>query len=616
MPEDKPLLSLIRSLSHTLVAVALACFSFWMPAQAQARAGYEGVVQSVAPQTVRVASGESQRVQVQVVNTGSTTWQQKEGAYVSVYTVNPNYHPSPYRGPSWWSDHQFGQLLESSVAPGETGTVAFEVYGPPGFEGTLVESFRLAAENVSWIGEPFTLTMEVGEQSATSNQQIGSEVPTSQGYDGELVIASVTEVAARAGQMIPVKMAFKNTGSATWKHIQVQVPDVQVASSTPSFAHVSWIDSNIAYAQDAAQVAPGGTVVTDVFLKAPTVNGEHTVQLQLVADGQVLPDALVQIPVTVTGGSAERIDDPVNPERVDQIVIDGATIEEPRVRVGIDQVTGEEVLFSATTEVTVVESDMGYERFVIPAGQMMRASYNSEGKYVFASGDIVHVADSYLRFEGVDHDTIFTVSSFSDIRSWNTALNDNTFRDTLELRYNSKKDRVWLINELPMEYYLYGIDESSDYAEEEYHKALATAARTYAMYAWEHKSKYSGEFIELRSTTYDQVYHGYGAEIRRPNWVARVKATAGVTIQYDGATIIAAYFARSDGRTRNWSDVWGRDVPYAVSVEVPCERGQTMWGHGVGLSAIGANCLAEEEGYTYDQILHHFYTGVDLVRRW
>lgn len=36
------------------------------------------------------------------------------------------------------------------------------------------------------------------------------------------------------------------------------------------------------------------------------------------------------------------------------------------------------------------------------------------------------------------------------------------------------------------------------------------------------------------------------------------------------------------------------------------------WGHGVGMSQVGADCYARL-GYTYKEILKHFYTGVDIV---
>lgn len=37
------------------------------------------------------------------------------------------------------------------------------------------------------------------------------------------------------------------------------------------------------------------------------------------------------------------------------------------------------------------------------------------------------------------------------------------------------------------------------------------------------------------------------------------------------------------------------------------------YGHGVGMSQYGANCFAND-GYTYDQILKHYYTGIEIKR--
>ncbi|PIR47469.1 hypothetical protein COV06_03360 [Candidatus Uhrbacteria bacterium CG10_big_fil_rev_8_21_14_0_10_50_16] len=617
MSDSFLLQSSISFIKRAILALSVLGFLFLLAPSVDARAGYDGLVMSVSPQTVSVASGASQVVHVQVQNTGTETWYQNGDVFVSAYSVNPNYHTSPYRGPSWYSDHQLGQLLETSVAPGQTGTLEFFVYGPPAFTGTLVESFRLAAEDTSWIGSSFDLTMRVGDTQTSVEATPVANTPavsSSSNYGGVLVASSVNEVRAKAGQMIPLKLAFSNTGSTTWKQVSLQTPGAHVATGTASdFRHLSWVSDQIAYRDMQANVAPGQTFVADVFFQAPASNGQHTAMFQLVADTVELGDAVVNIPVFVTDGSPALLNQPV----VNQVYRVGEMMEEPRVRVGIDQVTGQEVIFSANTAVRVLESDAKTERYLIPAQQAMRVNYNVKtGQYVFESGGVVYTAGDYLRFEGVDHNTIFTVASFSDVRSWNTSLNDNTFRDTLELRFNTVKDRTWLINELQIEDYLYAVDETSNTAPDEYHKALATTARTYALYAWEHKSKYAGEFIDLRSDTYDQVYHGYGAEIRRPNWVEQVKATAGQSIQYDGQTIIAAYFSRSDGHTRSWVDVWGRNVPYAIGVSVPCEVGQTMWGHGVGMSAMGAVCLAEEEGYSYSQILHHFYTDVDLIKRW
>ncbi len=36
------------------------------------------------------------------------------------------------------------------------------------------------------------------------------------------------------------------------------------------------------------------------------------------------------------------------------------------------------------------------------------------------------------------------------------------------------------------------------------------------------------------------------------------------------------------------------------------------YGHGVGMSQYGANCLAKE-GKTYQEILQHYYTGIEFT---
>jgi stage II sporulation protein D len=35
------------------------------------------------------------------------------------------------------------------------------------------------------------------------------------------------------------------------------------------------------------------------------------------------------------------------------------------------------------------------------------------------------------------------------------------------------------------------------------------------------------------------------------------------------------------------------------------------WGHGIGMSQYGAKQMAEE-GFTYDEILEYYYTGVTV----
>jgi len=618
-------------LIEKIFVVAFVVFGFFVVGVdfVDARLGYDGGVLGVNPDVVSVFGSEEAVVRVRVKNTGDEGWSRYGDNHVSVYTYEPKYHVSPYRGPSWYSDHQAGHLVEDVLEPGEVGTVEFFVYGPPGFEGELSEHFRIAVEDISWVSESFSVDMVVGEHSVVvgvvekdddedvddkDDSVVGDEV------DGFVLITSKKKVVARANEEVFFRVGYKNSGVLAWDGYVLKpagVTELAVVGGVGdevSYVDSTWVSEDIVKEVSGKNVDVGRIEWVDFSFRVPNVAGEYVASFKLASGGVDMESSVLKIPVIVTSNAAKIIDAPKKTEPlIETVYVMGDVIEEPRVRVGIE-ILEDVAVFSANKAVRVLESDMGYERFIIPADQIIEVKYNGS-EYVLKSGDILFTSMSYLKFQGENADTIFTIHSREDIRTWNASLNDNTFRDTIEIRYNSDKDRTWMINELPMEYYLRGIDETSDYAPLEYHKTMYTAARTYATYNWESKTKYAGEGIDLRSSTYDQVYHGYGAEIRRPNVVEAIDDTRGQVIEYGGDTIIASYFARSDGHTRSWADVWGRDVPYAVSVSVPCEVGRTKWGHGVGLSAGGALCMSDE-GSTYDEILKYFYTGVDLVKRW
>jgi stage II sporulation protein D len=119
-------------------------------------------------------------------------------------------------------------------------------------------------------------------------------------------------------------------------------------------------------------------------------------------------------------------------------------------------------------------------------------------------------------------------------------------------------------------------------------------------------------------STYDQVYRGYTYEEIMPRLSEAVEETEGEIVTYDGETAITPYFSRSDGRTRDWSEVWyGESPDWLISVPVPCEEGEELWGHGVGMSAQGALCMLNEDNdLTYEDILTYFYTGIDITDLW
>lgn len=200
---------------------------------------------------------------------------------------------------------------------------------------------------------------------------------------------------------------------------------------------------------------------------------------------------------------------------------------------------------------------------------------------------------------------------------WNPLLNDNYFYGSLEVVYSEQSTALLLVNELPIEKYVRGIAEAGNDNDEDYLKALVTAARTYATYNIENPIKHAGEPYILNASEGDQVYRGAGFSDRAPNIVSAQIATKGEVITYNDETIVAPFFSHSDGRTRAWSEVWNGDYPWAQSVADPCCTHYTeLSGHGVGLSAEGARYFAEHENWGYRAILAYYYTGVDIHDRY
>jgi hypothetical protein len=219
-----------------------------------------------------------------------------------------------------------------------------------------------------------------------------------------------------------------------------------------------------------------------------------------------------------------------------------------------------------------------------------------------------------IRLVPEDGDGKVTLTNLSNVPPWNTLLNDNVFRGTMEWRVIASK--LVTINELPLELYLRGLAEVSNTAHPEKQKTMAIIARSYALYYLTRDQKFPGQPYTLdddpRSS---QKYLGYGYEIRSPNFVDAVIATKGQVVAYQNQVVKTPYFNKSDGRTRSAEEVWGwKDTPYLVSVADPlCQSDEPkLLGHGVGLSGCGADGAAAR-GYTTAQILQYYYPGTTIL---
>lgn len=552
--------------------------------------------------------GEVKEVSVTFHNTGDVTWYNDGAGYISLYTYEPKYRSSDFDPGTWLGPDQVKRIVEPVVAPGEVASISFELHAPEA-EGEYEEAFLLASEDVSWIdGGLVKFSINVTSEIQESLTVIDSG-DVDGGLDAELTILSATKVKASAGSSILLTAGFKNIGETSWSEYSLNEMDVALATaSTVSFDHPSWLGSKLAYATDS--IAPGETAYVTFALMAPDVNGTHTAEFQFRANGESIEGAIVELPVEVTGGAA-AIDD--NDDEDINYELD----EEPVIRVGlltVDEETDYETVITSYESDFILEDTQGNLLAELNAGELVTGYYDG-GKYYFDRGRGQEVSTYGLRWVPEEENAVMTIVNFDYRETRNGGYANNTYRNILELRYNEHKDRVWVINEISIEQYLYGLAETSDVSPSEYQKALVTAARTYAYANARYDVSDRGEFMHVNAYADDQVYRGYEHEAASPTIVQAVVDTRGSIVTYGGELAITPYFSRSDGRTRSWDEVWAGSKAWCQAVDVPWEDGGTLWGHGIGMSALGALHMAND-GYEWDGILHYYYTDIEIEVWW
>ncbi|HCC83976.1 TPA: hypothetical protein DEP96_03965 [Candidatus Uhrbacteria bacterium] len=578
--------------------------------------------------TLTMAPGETKDVTVIWQNAGTQTWSNTGDGYISLYTHGPKYRVSQFASASWLSPSQVQKMKEATVKAKGTATVSFQLKAPV-TEGKYSETFALASESMAWIiGGDFTLSINVAKPvtvvTNTPASTTTAVTPSDSGLKAALAMQTANKLKARAGKTFLLSAGFMNTGSKTWTSYGLQMPDVSVASaSNVSFTNSTWVGTKLAYVSGAA-VKPGETAYVSFAITAPGVNGTHAAKFQFTANDVTVRDAVLEIPVTVTDGRDEVIttapsNSPIAGGELsvnqDDVII-GNEITEPMVRVGVlivDEETDDQVVVTSNESDFTVTDTNGNLLAEMTKGQKVTAAWDGT-RYTFNRGNGLEKSTYPLRFVPKIANSVMLVVNFDRTVTRGSSNADNTFRNVLELRHNDVKSRSWLINELPMEFYLKGLAETSNVSHIEFQKALITAARTYAFYHWTRNTKHDGEGFHVDAYA-DQVYKGYGQEVRTPRLSQAIDATRGEIVTYNGETAITAYFSRSAGKTLDWSEVWGGNVPWSKSVPVPCDVGKTLWGHGIGMSASGALCMAND-GKMWQEILKYFYTGIALDKRW
>jgi len=251
------------------------------------------------------------------------------------------------------------------------------------------------------------------------------------------------------------------------------------------------------------------------------------------------------------------------------------------------------------------------------------------GKYVAYT-----VTGTYESFNPIRLISKHTENGVLKITNWIRPQNeyggrqDIRFRNILEIRYDKESKKLYVINELPLEKYLWGLGEEPNGMPTEKNKTIATLARSYAYYYATSGGKHPERFSHLISNGNDQVYRGYDYEKNHQEFVKSVKETQGEMVFYKDVVIKSPFFSRSDGKTKEAGkdgNPWNFEkFPYSQSVDDPWSCGGSSadigknlrcpdqsWGHGVGVSAKGAEGMAKE-GKNYKEIIEYFYKDVSV----
>lgn len=138
-------------------------------------------------------------------------------------------------------------------------------------------------------------------------------------------------------------------------------------------------------------------------------------------------------------------------------------------------------------------------------------------------------------------------------------------------------------------------------------KAQAVASRTYVVAARRHPEHNADVCVTTHCQKWKRV-----DPVSAPEVFRAVGETWGLVTMSEGALIHAFFFEHCDGHTRNSEAMLLPTYSYLRGVDCACGF-LTLKGHGVGMCMRGAIVMARR-GASFEQILQHYYRGVQVVR--
>ncbi|MEK9174026.1 MAG: hypothetical protein AAB845_02050 [Patescibacteria group bacterium] len=314
----------------------------------------------------------------------------------------------------------------------------------------------------------------------------------------------------------------------------------------------------------------------------------------------------------------------------------------PEITVGIfnyvpNDLKNTSMSLKANVPFRVLDRD-GKVQATIAADTKIRVKYLGDKQFlVYYSGTDVQIAivSREVRFSASEE---YKDSVVFDVSRPNSSFDH--YRGSIRLRHYDSPvtdgDRIWVINKLPLEHYVWGMGEITGTGAEEYNRVMTTIFRTYGFWKIQWSTKYAAQGFKVDATSGSQIYYGYDWEITHDRIRTAAEVSRGILVFYDNEVALTPYSSWTDGKTRRYEDGhWGHNCaeyrkktsstyPWLSSVEDSygknpdlgtCELA-SRGNHMVGLSANGAVKMARDGGYDYQSILRHFYTGITLAKNY
>lgn len=612
----------------TVVLVCIACPAYAADPKPNIKDGAYAAkyVSQNIPDPITIEAGQTKTVEVTFKNVGTATWYRKGGRHISAYTEVPRHRLSEFSGANWVSKEQTALMQPAEVPPGGTGTITIELKAP-NKPGTYKEEFYLAAENYTWVkGGYFFLSIIVmpsKEAVGTTSSEIQSEkgetsstlnLPVA--IDAKRTILNTKQVSVSGGEEVKIILGIKNTGASAWNTygLVASQPTAIAGQNNLTFADASWQSNSLIFEKKKA-VAPNENSRETFVFRAPAKKGTYTLSLAPFVNGEVVNKELASIEVTVTSDAPSHYAAPVFKEQTPAFVPEIPRLEaEPSIRVGLWKDPEESVQFRSLDDDYYIYNDQ-IQVGVLSAKELATLSYQEKNKtFTFVSNAHTFTTSGFIRLTPVNNKrSTFMLLNYKRRVSWRGELNFNKYHGGIEYRKTADEKARYIINDLLFEDYVAGIAEASDASPVEFLKAQSIVARTYAYYVTAYTDKYEKSFFDVVASTGDQLYLGANNEALTPNYIKATTETRGKMVTYNEEVVITPYFGNSNGKTKSWTEAWGGTAkPWLVSVEAKYDSGRSYYGHGVGMSQRDAALRAEKEKSSFEELVKHYYTGVEI----